>query len=498
MNIFCDWFPKKNMKGYEILIRKLNVSFIAYTYEDKEDKSINLPVKTEGFYIYENPKIYLSGLDKCVPLDAEIIRKMYSYEMTAMDLIYRWRTTLLKDDAYLDVRTMYMKLMKYWNDFLVTREIDLCFISGTPHTANAYMIYALCKARNIPVVLAKIFPPTKQISANTFFQTSFSELYDGFQEKYAHNKEIYKDALFEEIELSDHFKSYFDAYARVETGKVKKESVVANTWAKRDILNLAVQRAGLYLEQQEYRKLIRKAIDFNLRKSGKKRLLRYLEGIEVMPGKDERFVFFPLHVQPEASTCPNAEIYVDQKLVIEMISKCLPEDVLLYVKEHPSYWARTMRFDDIRDYRNKSYYDEIAALSNVRIIKHDYNTIELIDRSLCLITINGTAAWESIFRNKPVIMFGNAFFSHFEGIYNIRTFGECQTALDEILSGNNKHITFKDIAIFLKTMEDITVHAGTHYDYLRAIDCIDIKESDNSIALAEGIVNFCKTAYNIE
>ena len=46
----------------------------------------------------------------------------------------------------------------------------------------------------------------------------------------------------------------------------------------------------------------------------------YWRARKPMPGADTPFVYFPLHLQPEATTLPMGDIFVDQYLVVEMLA----------------------------------------------------------------------------------------------------------------------------------------------------------------------------------
>src|SRR5690606_12929500 len=52
------------------------------------------------------------------------------------------------------------------------------------------------------------------------------------------------------------------------------------------------------------------------------------------PVPGERYVLFPIHFQPEASTLVRGPYYLDQASLIEDIAKSLPVGYRLYVKEH--------------------------------------------------------------------------------------------------------------------------------------------------------------------
>ena len=59
--------------------------------------------------------------------------------------------------------------------------------------------------------------------------------------------------------------------------------------------------------------------------------------------KRNKFIYYPLHVTPEAGVYDQAELY-DQVYLIQRIAKNLPIDTFLVVKPHPSNF---MNADDM-------------------------------------------------------------------------------------------------------------------------------------------------------
>lgn len=119
-----------------------------------------------------------------------------------------------------------------------------------------------------------------------------------------------------------------------------------------------------------------------------------------MPSNEE-FVFFPLHYEPELSLSLFAPYYPNQLALIQHIAQCLPVGLKLYVKEHPAMVGL----------RPFSYYKKLKHIPNVQLISPFMDSHEIIKKSKLVITITGTAGWEAILLQKPVITFGEAFYN---------------------------------------------------------------------------------------
>jgi len=133
-----------------------------------------------------------------------------------------------------------------------------------------------------------------------------------------------------------------------------------------------------------------------------------------LPIEGEKYILYPLQFQPEASTLVLAPFYLDQLSVIENIAQSLPVNYKLYVKEHISSIGL----------RSLSYYKRILKIPNVRLISPWNNIHELIQNSNAIITISATTGWESILYEKPVILFGSAFYDIFDLVYKVKDINE--------------------------------------------------------------------------
>ncbi len=127
---------------------------------------------------------------------------------------------------------------------------------------------------------------------------------------------------------------------------------------------------------------------------------RILNVFEI-PQKHERFVFFPLHFQPEATTLLWGAYFADQLAVIENVAKSIPVSCRLYVKEHSSSIGR----------RPGGYYKRIKELPNVRLITPAADSHALIRRAALNIVITSTVGWEALLYERPVVVLGNVFYN---------------------------------------------------------------------------------------
>lgn len=108
-----------------------------------------------------------------------------------------------------------------------------------------------------------------------------------------------------------------------------------------------------------------------------------------------KYLYFPLHLTNEYSTQVQGTMWIDHLPLIEMLSKSVPYDWKVVIKEHPGILLYRVR--------PKAFYDEIKKYPNVVLVPTDTNTYQLIQNSQLVVSIVGTTGWEALFRGKPVV-----------------------------------------------------------------------------------------------
>lgn len=112
----------------------------------------------------------------------------------------------------------------------------------------------------------------------------------------------------------------------------------------------------------------------------------------------ESFIFFPLHVDPEASTMVYAPYLTDQLYVAEIIAKSIPAGTRLVVKENPAMLGR----------RPQHFYRQLRRMPNVVLVGSERPGVEWVAQSSATVTITGTAALEAIQLGRPVVILGDS------------------------------------------------------------------------------------------
>lgn len=144
---------------------------------------------------------------------------------------------------------------------------------------------------------------------------------------------------------------------------------------------------------------------------------RYLDKHCIYNIEDNKFIYLPLHQEPERSLLLDAPFYTNQIETIRNVAKSIPIDFTLYVKEHPVQ-GKT------RGWRSISEYKAIMGIPNVKMIHPSVLSDELIKKSSLVISPGGTASFEAAFYGKPSIMFADLGHSILPSIFKIKSFDD--------------------------------------------------------------------------
>ena len=303
-------------------------------------------------------------------------------------------------------------------------------IMDYPALRPNYLFYLICKARKIttlkitPTRLGKKFyidngknhfSATKNLSSNKYELENYHKRFDNydvtiqFRKRFAKSKSKLLEAFIEYIfSKNDNIFTHYTYFGR---GKLR---VISNY------------------------------IKFSIKSKNRKNFLDK-NFLKVLP-KNQKFIFFPLHIEQERSTLIDAPFQVDQLHIIKQIVKSLPIGYKLYVKEHPSMSAR--------EWRELSFYKTLLSLPNVVGIHPSVNPDGILEHCSLVITINGTAGFEVAFYQKPTITLTETDYSAMESVTTLDSLDKLPNAIQKCLESKvnvdalNSYIDFVENTAF--------------------------------------------------
>lgn len=396
---------------------------------------------------------------------------MQPYEVDAMKMMIRKYNMSIF--TYEECFREYLIHLRFWNHIIESHNINAYISSIIPHLFFDYIIYALCKAKGISVNilddvringLVYVFNDLDKIGTDT--KREYRRLLDSKAEN------------FDEIKLHPIIQEYW-----TKQNSAEPEPFFMKGVTKKVLLSWNHTNTSFWVTFKSMLKLLIKYDFERLYESViivLKILIRKLQLIDVgkkydeyavIPNFNTKFIYYALHYQPEATTLPLAGYYDEQILSLQMLSYCLKgTDVVIYIKEHPHQL-----------YRENILYKDIMKLSNVKLVKRDVSTYDLLNKSIAVASATGTVLWEALFRSKPSIIFGNTLIEFAPGAFKIENVEDCKKAIDCIV--NNKWAyDEKKLKIFLKALENTSFRG---FAYPLPYDVVKLTYEENTKNIVE-------------
>lgn len=441
---------------------------IAITTQNIESLGANIPENVEVLDFWKIIYADYQGINwnEFPPLDTSLINKMSKCESIVMKMMERLSFI---DISYNERKKIYLRSLRYWYHTLINRKINLFFSTSIPHEIYDFIAYELCKVLSIPTICFhySTVEGTFFVGENWENDVANRLSVDFTRLKKKNTQEVILSPLFNKHYLKQisHKEDPVPWYVSYSERKMKLRSPnhigINHLIKKIRKINFEKIRGSILFRLEELEE-----------KARIKKMLSFYSQHSYQPDLAKRYIYCPLHYQPECTTSPMADIFVDQLLIVQMISFFLPQDVMIYVKENPRQplWNRTIDF-----------YQDLLDVRQVRLIPRDFNSFRLIENSIAVATATGTAGWEALFRQKPVMLFGSIFYQSAPGVFAIRNAKDCQVALQNILT-NSSVPNLEDIKLFLKVMEANSVVGYYDQDYA-TVATVTEEENVNNIYL---------------
>ncbi|QCF25019.1 hypothetical protein [Hydrocarboniclastica marina] len=440
---------------------------------------------------FRNAQVTKDVVRSCRPLDADLYEQMARYEVEFYQQNERINRTHTLD-LYGTRREFYLRSLAYFNDLLEVESFDAVILSNIPHTNYDLLLYGLARCKHLPVLC---FYRTPIIPDRFFYLYSLENIYDHRAQQLRDlTRQYHEKPVSEKAGIRQRLKDSINGWdeivgrsARVGLSPAAQPGRSAPTILKEKLTRLF---ARLFLRTASTVRLNKlEGYPGVARKRGRleKARMKYLnqqceqyyEIHSVRPVAGETYVYFPLHKQPEATTGPLGGFFQDQRQAIDMLSKCLPAGWKIYVKEFPHQRLT---------HRSRGYYDELLGMDNVRLIKKDVNSIELVKGSAFVATVTGTAAWEAFWLEKPAVLFGYSLLCAAKGMFDVKTASDLRGVLTEIPS---VCIDEEDRMAWLFAVDQLAFKAYLE-PYKPAVQNSAFSEDENAEAVSREICSFLK------
>lgn len=416
--------------------------------------------------------------ENTMPIDGKLLESMLPYKDMAMELMKRETHYDVYERKYLE--DVYYKQVKYWNTTIEKNSINSIIFMVSPHLCGDYILYALAKVKGINMVL--VYPQLMNKGNGSFLGKSLENIGDSIQKAYTNIKGeptineymmgIYNNALSTKV------MSYKSPKA------LQKETIKMfhNATGNKVVLNdikriIKIKLNYLKMNDKKGSLLYYKRLLYTRLKA--RRYEHRMDHLDIyqklceFPRKDEKYVYFPLQMEPESSLIPLAGAFKNQLIALEMLSYYSEKyNYKIYVKEHY-----------VQINRSPGFYEKLKALKNVCLIDMNQNSLELIRGSFCVASQTGNCLLEALINEKPAIAFGSGYtFKGAPNIINVISLSELDEALERI---DNNSVIFdsNDVKRYLYAIQKEMV-----YSYVDSLD--EAYKDYNKCDTVERIVNY--------
>ena len=314
-------------------------------------------------------------------LNSDIYDKVYQDSFIIFLDMFR-RNPSAYVTTHQEIINLYNYLFDYFSELLHSNKIELMLFYNLPHFGSDYLLTIIAKYMNIKTIMMY-----QSLIPNRFHYITDVNDFGKFK-----TSKVKFDYPTQKINFN-HRKIQF----YMKNIKIGYRSCSYNFFAVylRRYIFRRIGRKSFLGVIKSYMDCLRFKYDYNRFK---------IEDVDF----SQKFVYFPLQLQPELTTSTLGGVYCDQLLAVEKLSNMIPKDWFIYVKENPKQLA---------DYRGKFFFKRLSLISNAKYISKEVNSFDLIDRCQFVSTVTGTAGWEAITADKCCVVFGKTWYQEFQGIF---------------------------------------------------------------------------------
>ena len=156
-------------------------------------------------------------------------------------------------------------------------------------------------------------------------------------------------------------------------------------------------------------------------------------GVTISDVEGYKILYFALHLEPEIALISYSPEFSNSMEAITWISKSLPSDYMILVKEQALSYG----------IRSRWYYNQLCKMPNVLVVKPNIESLDLINRSDIVATITGTIGQEAVQNLKPVLSFGkHQVINYLPTVKYVASYSETREAINEIMKYDSKDKIF--------------------------------------------------------
>ena len=331
--------------------RAKGIEIPAWIQVARSRQAMVVPTDVETYWWDDMVTSDLAGVFRS-DIDRELVRRVrdraYPYFIRMQDRVYY--SKMRRRGSWLNTVNLMEMMIHFFYDLLVRNGIKYILSSNIPHEGPHIILYFLAQEMGLDNIVAtqSLFPNAfwivRDIRDPGYFKTGIARPHEGFPIVERPEKPFYMNKL---PVLSERRYRLF----------------MAATAAK---IAFKAPLAAFGLRGRTFRKSV-----FKFRERAGHYDLHRRQSYD-RPVVGDRFVYFPLHLQPEMTTDTLGHEYCDQLLAVEELLKKIPEDIYIYLKENPKQTGRM---------REPSFIRRLKRMPRVRYLPIETDSLGLISAS---------------------------------------------------------------------------------------------------------------------
>jgi hypothetical protein len=346
------------------------------------------------------------------------------------------------------VRT-YQITLAYWLGVIDTYQFDVAVFAGPPILPNELLAYAVCQENEIPTLVRRF----TKIPEICYITDSLTNDNPQFAQYVADVPTVSGDISTKTLDYlqSVKFGHEIISYSKPDANVRGK---LTNVGAYLRYIGKLPREAGVIIKSpNEALEHSRTSwLDYAINKIQgyifKRSLKNNYDKLAHKSFPKSKYVYIPLHYQPEMSTVPLGGKFANQLLLIKLVSDVIPDDWKIAVKEHPGQF----NFDKNGEHsRFAYYYKDIADMNKTRLVDMSLDSVKLIRHAKTVVTATGTAGWEAVLMGTPAIVFGNPWYRCCEGVYHVKNKNDLLDAFVNIRK--NPDVNQEKVLSFIYALE---------------------------------------------
>lgn len=298
--------------------------------------------------------------------------------------------------SYEEMLTILDRALCHIDKFVKNLKPDV-IISFVPATFGEYIFYLFAQARKIPFLQLKTIKIKNYVTLSTSIFEKPEHIYKRFENYQKNSQE------------DEWIKETHNFLKEARKGNIKYEGVIVKKKNKPNFLKEQKRLPVHILTTLQFLfslskdphipgilipMLYKKIINPINRKLTER--MYFAKEITEENLKKIKYVFYPMHTEPEIALSIYGKAYQNQIEVIRNIAQNIPVGMRLIIKEHP-------RSAGMRKF---SYYKQLKQIPNVILLSPSIKTDILIKNAELIIVISGSIGFESAIMKKPVITLG--------------------------------------------------------------------------------------------